>query len=295
MPSKRLSNTRRRHATPSLVLKASAPAAPGTSEPKQPLSRRAPFIHEDEEQEDNANAAEQHAFEPGPSNTADLDLPPSFSQPLRELSPNASSRSARRPSKDSDHDFECQVKRRHQAAHDKSSDLVPEGIRRRQSMENRVATPEQSDDLANKLASLIEQRKASHPEPSLPEPQKRKHRPLGRNPSGTSTLLRRPASSTSASPALPAQMSESMSEADGFYVARETSPQPPSTQLGYATAEVEAHRLQMAKKMGTSLWADEGGTRVANVATVKDSEEISARSAKAAVASRAKGRSRTKA
>ena len=145
-------------------------------------------------------------------------------------------------------------------------------------------------DLTSNLASILK-RKDSNNLGSSGEPQKRKRRPLGRNLSGISSR----SASASGSSAQPPELSESMA-ADGFVFSKTAPELPPSTQLGYETPEVEAHRLEMSKKMGTTLLPDEmSGRRISNKATVKDSSEIAAKSsAMAAVGSRAKARNRAK-
>lgn len=147
------------------------------------------------------------------------------------------------------------------------------------------------EELTANLASLLQQQIASRPDSAgssdLPL-QKRKNRPLGRSLSG---INNRSASASmhsdigSGSPALPSEVPESD---ESQFVATETV-LPPSTQLGYETADAEAHRSLMEKRMKVKLLDEGGGRRVASVGTVKDSGE-----GDAGVGGRVRGRLRTK-
>lgn len=145
------------------------------------------------------------------------------------------------------------------------------------------------EELTSDLAHILAQQVATRPTAKSLEPQKRKHRPLGRNLSSISNH----SGSTSASPKIPSEMPETSSVGDGFDGPRGVSPLPslpPSTQLGYDTPEAEAHRRKLSKQMGTSFHEDgQLGRRAASVSTVKDSADIASRSASTA-ASRAKAR-----
>lgn len=147
----------------------------------------------------------------------------------------------------------------------------------------REKKPKLMEELTSDLASILARQVSTRPGSS--EPQKRKHRPLGRNLSTTSNH----SGSASASPNLPPEIPESTSAVDGFAVSREMSSFQPSTQLGYDIPEAEAHRKRLSKQMGTSFHEDGScGKRVGNIGTVKDSVDIASRSATAA--SRAKAR-----
>lgn len=143
----------------------------------------------------------------------------------------------------------------------------------------RLARPRQQ--LTADLAELLSRQTASRPgsaSGSAP-PHKRKSRPLGRALSGISNR------SLSASAQSETLSQNTDAAVDGF-TAAVTEPAPPSTQLGYETAETEAHRL----KMGMAF-QDEGGLkRVASVGTVKDGSFGSG----IGVGNRVKGRQRAR-
>jgi hypothetical protein len=83
-----------------------------------------------------------------------------------------------------------------------------------------------------------------------------------------------------------------MSAADSASLSRtEVVPPPPSTQLGYETADSERNRLLVEKRMKVSLRDGDAGRRVASVGTVKDSTESSTAGG---VGNRVRGRHRTK-
>ncbi|KAK4633509.1 S-M checkpoint control protein rad4 [Fulvia fulva] len=283
---KRLSNTRKRHAVPALQLKAPAPKS------SKLKPRSGPFVYE--EDEDDAvivnNDPPAHEEQAGVQDP----LSPPSDGPLREISPNASQQR-------SQHGGDLG-----RGEADKADPFVPEKKGKTAELEAPIKSPKKSpkrspvkdggqglktaQELTSNLASLLGRKDSDNPG-SSGGPQKRKHRPLGRNLSGISNR----SASASGSPALPAEVSESM-DADGFHFSKMAPELPPSTQLGYETPEVEAHLREMSKKMGTTLLPDElSGRRVSNKATVKDSSEVVAKtSAMAAVGSRAKVRTRAK-
>lgn len=256
-----------RHATPSLPLQASKP-----SEHKKP--RPGPFILEDEDNNDEPMICDDQVA-PVAETTTHL--------PLREISPNKSQPRGSR-------DLDADNPKEHTA--DKVVTADPAASPRKEATspprspikEAGEKKPKLREDLTSDLASILARQAASRPEAL--EPQKRKHRPLGRNLSTASN----PSGATSASPNLPSEIPESVLDGDDFDAAKEVSSMPPSTQLGYDTPEAEAHRKKLSKQMGTSFSDDVNlGRRVCSVGTVKDSAEIASRTAVTA-ASRAKAR-----
>ncbi|KAM3423198.1 hypothetical protein BST61_g648 [Cercospora zeina] len=255
--SKRLSNTRKRHPTPSLALK---PTASNTARSAKASTSAGPFIHEDSDDEGAVLA---------------LDDPPRVRrtiaqkpQPLREISLNESVGAA---------------------------DPVP-GLEKPQSAAapqspSRPNSPAKDvQKLTSDLAALVRQRIDSAGQEGLHEPQKRKNRPLGRNLSGTSLSN----ASSRLVPADSAILSEGC-EADGFAPPSKPASAPPGTQLGYDSPDAEAARIQMSKKMGVAV-EENTGFRIASMGTVKDSEGLhrSHMGAAAAAGGRTKARSRTK-
>lgn len=240
-----------RHATPSLPLQPSKP-----SERKK--ARPGAFILEDDDDEQTPIV---HDDQPTP-------VLETIQQPLKDISPNRS-----QPRKD--------------AENDKDKDDTAEGVvtekpsapphraptRPRPAKDDLGKQPKKMEELTSDLASILARQHSSRPGSST-EPQKRKHRPLGRN---LSTISNH--SGTSASPNLQSEIPESSSAVDGFAASREVFSLPPSTQLGYDTPEAEAHRRKLCEQMGTSFQEEGMGKRVASVGTVKDSAEIASRTA----------------
>lgn len=241
-------------------------------------------MHED----DDAASIDTEALPPLPSNTKSQRR----SHPLQEVSPNCSplktsetlhekrdieissetlgKRSSRTVSPDKDAP---------QGVCDPTLDMATSDPRE----PTKILRPH--EQLTADLTELLNRQTASRPgSASAPlPPHKRKSRPLGRAPSGISNR------SLSASAQSDSLSQNADAAVDGF-TAAVAEPAPPSTQLGYETADAEAHRLQMSKKMGTAL-QDEGGLkRVASVGTVKDSSL----SADAGVGNRVKGRQRAR-
>ena len=168
-------------------------------------------------------------------------------------------------------------------------------------IDHQQQTPRLHEQLTADLASILARQIARGPESAdVPSPQKRKNRPLGRNLSGISQHRSTPNSAqggtnspVSLLPPGDAPHGESNSTADGFSFSRRSGKEvepPPSTQLGYETAEAQAHRRQMSMKMGTVFQDEHSGTRVASLGTVKDSELISQKG----VFNRVKGRQRNR-
>lgn len=251
------------------------------------MPRPPPIVHEDEDDIDSASI-DTEALPPLPSEK----LSQRRAHPLQEVSPNLSPRKSREPSPEK--------KARHP-----SSETVGKPSSRNVSPEkDSHAEPEEAatdpsvtepsepakfsrprEQLTAELTELLHRQTASRPgsASTANPPHKRKSRPLGRAPSGISNR------SLSAS-----AQSDSLSQGpdaavDGF-TAAVTEPAPPSTQLGYETADAEAHRLQMSKKMGMSFQEEGGLKRVASVGTVKDSSF----SSDAGVGNRVKGRQRAR-
>ncbi|KAK4505536.1 hypothetical protein PRZ48_003499 [Zasmidium cellare] len=259
LPPKRLSNTRKRHATPSLPLQPSRPS-------EQAGSRAGPFILEDDDQDE-------------PTITCDDRSAPVLQtthQPLKEISPNRSQpRSSRdgEPNNQKDDPTGEAVTENPPASPHKHPASPP----RSPMKEPSEPKPKGQEELTSDLANILAKQMATRPTTSSLEPQKRKHRPLGRN---LSTI-----SNHSGSPLVSSERSE---VGDGFDVSREVVPSlpPPGTQLGYDTPEAEAHRRKLSKQMGTSF--AEEGRRVESVKTVKDSVDVVSRAAVSAAVGRAK-------
>lgn len=262
---KRLSMTRNR-STPSLSLQASRGSSAATA------SRPPLFVHEDSDTEDD----------PSTIHTADLPAPtvkPLQVQrkphPLQEASPNRSPRKSSQQSVDGKNkavssDTPARPSSRtlspaKPAAPDleniDDAALIPDA-----EPVERTPAHRHDDQLKADLVDLLQRQTASRPGSAagISCPHRRKTRPLGRAVSGVSNH------SLSAS----AQSGDHDDAVDGF--SRVVSePAPPSTQLGYETADAEAHRLQMSKKLGLK-GGDQGGglTRVASVGIAKDSCDV---------------------
>lgn len=202
MHPKRLSNTRRRQPTPSLMLR---PA--GSGQPTQANSRPPPrpFVLEDDDDEESLSVPNDTPLEP---TTAQAPAP------LREISPNASqgSRQTDKPSKEN------------LTLDEAKPALSPKSPPRRRSPAN------EAQKLTSDLAALVRLRDASGHQELVIEPQKRKQRTLGRNLSGTS-LTNLPARQNSTSGSQ--DIMEEGCEADGFAPSHEPAALPPSTQLEY--------------------------------------------------------------
>lgn len=137
------------------------------------------------------------------------------------------------------------------------------------------------EQLTADLAELLSRQTASRPgsaSETVPS-HKRKSRPLGRAPSGISN---RSLSASAHSDTLPQNPDAAV---DGF-TAAVAEPAAPSTQLGYETADTEAHRL----KMGKAFQEESGLKRIASVGTVKDGSFTSG----PGLGTRVKGRQRAR-
>ncbi|KAK3701227.1 protein kinase activating protein dpb11 [Vermiconidia calcicola] len=300
---KRLSSTRRKHATPSLSLHAVKPS------PAAMLPRPMPFVHEDDPcsppvasellRAPTTNSASVLRA-PTTDGASDMSL-----QPLKEVSPNLSPRKGSQALDHGNEDLSAGRKDRAKSASRTVSLERPA---------SRTVSPEKSTSppppppagvtpdteahppprpihqVTAELADLLHTSAASRPSSAAgAQPlQRRKNRPLGRAASGISNhSASASAQSERLTPSIPSELTESA--ADGFDVPRE-APAPPSTQLGYETPEAEAHRLQMSKELGTKLQDDGGMRRLASLGTVKDT----VMSSDAGVGNRVRGRHRTK-
>lgn len=302
MQPKRLSNARRRHATPSLMLKPVSASGPSEPAPKKP--RTGPFVHEDDDVNDDdlsavavdINLAPEHLTISHSTTTGNAGL-----QPLREISPNTSqwqSRSDKSPSQ-----RQASNKPRHdnpgteQPSTEKASDIspqddtthgheIPPKSPRKQSHEPSTAK-ENSDplpakkpisELTSDLASILNRRVASGENAAshVQIPEKRKNRPLGRNLSGTSVTHL--AGRNSASPAMSAlgEEGQEYSEADGFAPSKQPVVPPPGTQLGYGgdvegpgrrTMSVKDSETFALKKEAMGAAAAAGGRKAARART----------------------------
>ena len=293
---KRLSNTRKKQATPSLALQATKPAPPSAA--RKPM----PFVHEDEEDDRSSTVANDDSDVPavvtdepcvgdgagsavgdGASDLGAEDKP----SVLQELSPNLSPRKA---SQNDEEDKQIEALKPTELAEPTDA---PQSIKTPSQSESKdLGQPRarSQEELTANLASLLQQQKVARQDSASFEGlQKRKNRPLGRSASG---IGNRSASASAhsehaaGSPGLPSEVSESV--ADGFSFSKMTPP-PPGTQLGYETADAEAHRLLMEKRMKVKLQDEGTGRRVASVGTVKDIVDEAA-----GVGNRVRGRHRTK-
>lgn len=221
-------------------------------------------MHEDDDDDGDPGSIDTEALPPLPSETFQR-----RPHPLQEVSPN---RSPRKSSQTSDEKKATIAISSETLARPSSRTISPEKAaqERAQDADEQVEPaklPGPREQLAADLTELLNRQTASRPgsASATAPPHKRKSRPLGRAPSGISNR------SLSAS-AQSDSFSQTAADAavDGFTTAAVADPAPLSTQLGYETPEAEAHRLQMSKKMGTTLREEGGLKRVASVGTVKD-------------------------
>ncbi|TKA76707.1 hypothetical protein B0A55_03930 [Friedmanniomyces simplex] len=290
---KRLSNTRHRPATPSLSLQATAPAS------VRPRRNAGPFDHDDDD--DVPAVADETLLDTVPIPK----LEPVRSRPLQDISPNTSPRKHGQSQEMTDESADTKTSETFESSPPKCIALPasPKSPLSFSAPEPQAPSPRPPQDLRADIAALLHHRTTSRSESSdLAPPPKRKNRPLGRSASG---IGNRPISASAqhsdhagGSPGLsPSETADSA--ADGFanFSKRAALP-PPSTQLGYETADAEAHRLVMVKKMKVSLQDESSGTRVASVGSVRDSFVTGGGggigSGEAGVGSRLRGRDRTK-
>ncbi|KAK3680277.1 protein kinase activating protein dpb11 [Recurvomyces mirabilis] len=268
--SKRLSGTRRKHATSSLAFKATSPVADRSA------TKQGPFILEDDEQDDEPAEVIAHNMSPSALESA-------RPEPLQALSTNASPRKAGSQSKL----VEPTVSGDDENAPEASMTL--DEIQ----TDEKIDEPQQPilkphEDLRADLAALIHRPPSARPTSAVSDvPQKRKSRKLGRS---TSSMANRTfsGSAQSASSLLREETNPS-GEHPPTSLATEVQ-LPPGTQLGYETADAEAHRVMMERKMKVSLQDSSSGKRVASVGMIKDSFA----GGEAAVGSRVRVRTRAK-
>lgn len=265
-PPTRLSNTRRKHATPSLPLQASRPTA-------KPARSLQPFVHEDDDDEDDDEA---DGAAPGClKGTAEYEHPArsarQVSQPLQELNPNASPH--RKQSQQDDKlavIADTAVEEMPQKAAEDSGTFTSASPAKQEVPETTGQRNTNHEAIAS-LAAIVQGRQDSISRPvsasdDISPAKKRKQRPLGRAVSSMNNQ------SFSVLGPQPSHAHDNL-DLDGEKSEISLSaPAPPSTQLGYETLETEAHRQQMGKKMGLAMDEDGGGKRVASLGTVKDAE-----------------------
>jgi len=266
----RLSNTRKRQTTPSL------PLLSGKSSPKAPPPA-GPFVHEDEDEEDNDDSARPVNGDDKPASEKAV--------PLQDISAN----SPRKPSSAEAHATKTSTEH-HQSLDgpldaeeaqpiDMPADETYEAPSHGEDETPApLPTPQppvrpQAEWTAD-LASLMEkqQRRPSSENTNNPA-QRLKHRKLGRAISGSSLASRTNEVSTSAQlhHQDTASKDNSFSESPDELTATAGEHDQPSTQIGYETPEAEAARRQMAKRMGTTYSDESVGTRLASLGTVRDS------------------------
>ncbi|RMY19544.1 hypothetical protein D0867_04609 [Hortaea werneckii] len=275
-PPKRLSEFRKKRPTPSL------PLHTVKSEPSYTtLQKRAPFVHEDDDEDDAPTPGREPAAEslqPRPT-TEDSKSPgdartSESHSVLQEVSPNLS------PNKASQNQQDASTANHTKPNLASKLQPTPDSPNSRQGSPQKETGPlttRPSEDLTASIASLLQKQKAARPDLHSSEiPQRRKDRPLGRSASGIGTRsasASMPSEHTD-SPSLHPDVSESL--ADGFGLSRETPPLPPGTQLGYETADAEQHRQLMEKRMKVKLQDEHHGQRLASVGMVKDAVDDSA-------------------
>lgn len=269
-PSIRLSNTRRKHATPSLPLQTSRP----TARPQRSLQ---PFVHEDDDDDDDDGIAAPARLEGA---APDLEQPDASaeqkSHPLQELDPNASPRKENPLDEDVAVVGDTLIGDDAQKAMEKYRRLSSDSKTASQTLTARQTEPEVTEprepnqDAIASLAAIVQNRQQTtsntRPSPTTDEVapvKKRKQKPLGR---AVSSMNR------SFSGSGMQMFFENPDGEDERPDVGLSAPAPPSTQLGYETLETEAHRQQMGKKMGLAMDDNGGGKRVASLGTVKDAE-----------------------
>ncbi|KAI7075355.1 hypothetical protein KC365_g9879 [Hortaea werneckii] len=274
-PPKRVSEFRKKRPTPSLPLHTVKSGPSSTT-----LQKRAPFVHEDDDEDDASTPGREPAVEslqPRPT-TEDSKSPgdarTSESHPvLQEVSPNLS------PNKVGQNQQDASTANHTKPNLESKLQPTPASPNSRQGSPQKETGPlatRPSEDLTASIASLLQKQKAARSDLHNSEiPQRRKDRPLGRSASGIGT---RSASASmpsehTGSPSLHPDVSESL--ADGFGLSRETPPVPPGTQLGYETVDAEQHRQLMEKRMKVKLQDEHHGQRLASVGMVKDAVDDS--------------------
>ncbi|KAK3070311.1 protein kinase activating protein dpb11 [Teratosphaeriaceae sp. CCFEE 6253] len=293
---KRLSNTRHRSATPTLALQASAPAVVDISrksrlsvhqdeaqsptaaddlaathsdmaEPKSRTRQIGPFVLEDDD--DPPILADEVSLSAAP----DINLRPTMSQPLQEVSPNASPRKGSQSLEKAGKSAVVKVTETF-APSPPGSDALRTSPSPRSTHHDEVAQPpaQLRQDFSADIAALLHHRTSSRSDAvgSEPAPVKRKNRPLGRSASGIGN--HRPVSGSAQSDhAGSSDETHSGDAADGFTTFAREARAPPSTQLGYETAEATEAKAMMEREMKVSLRDEGDGKRVASVGVVRDS------------------------
>jgi len=284
--AKRLSTTRKKHATPSLSLQASRPA-PVT----KTASKSQPFIIDEDDDDASASIVEE--------TLPVLPSAPSSQQkghPLQEVSPNCSPRKGSQPpippekailptseTLEKPSSRTVSPEKATSEAMDRPSSRNPtpdkDGTEDPADVPAPVIEPDEpkqvsytrpQEEITADLTELLNRQTAARLNAGSAPPPKRKNRPLGRNISSMSNR-----SLSASAPEEPQTQTASQAAdaaIDGFTAPMAKSePVPPSTQLGYDTPESETHRAQISKRMGVGLMENSGLKRVASLGTVKDS------------------------
>ncbi|SMR47402.1 unnamed protein product [Zymoseptoria tritici ST99CH_3D1] len=260
---KRLSNSRKRHNTPSLIMQPAKVSGP------REFSRDGPFILEDDDQDDDETPV---VMDEQPPAAPRIDIEPGKAvQPLREISPNKSQPKRGSSAEPEQAGNDAGVKPTMQLP-TRTAPVSPEKQLPAKFIED-ASSGYTNHDLAANVAELLNKRRVNS---NATEPLKRKSRTLGRNLSSSNRTPR--------SDSMPPNLSEAIhhdedhySAADGFSALPVPVVAPPSTQLGYETPEAVAHREQMGRKMGMEglMREEEGkGVRVGSLGTVRDSERL---------------------
>lgn len=245
-----------------------------TSPPKPQSQNEGPFVHEDEEESGGFQALAEDVRRP-----AETSRSPRRSRPLQEMSPNASPRKDVRPELDTRLEDNPAPKIPVADGEILPIPTVATLLSPKPSSPSPVPTRAASESPGKKsrnltatLAGLIQQQHASSrpttAEPAVPP--RRKSRPLGRSASG---IGNRSLSASNNSDHGNSQSRGSEAQDSDSIPRAEISAPPPCTQLGYETAEAEAHRVAMGKRMGIEF-GDEGeggGRRERGLAGVKES------------------------
>lgn len=305
--AQRLSVTRKKSVTPSLMLVKSRPVQtlpnPGSAlklETTRSASVAMPFTEEEASPVD----APSHLL-------ADAQLDGSRSQPLQELPPRVMNSPDKRdqaiPSRSADpssatlhgteHSVEDSVLQYGDAG------VIPADDARNVQPTDENIAPWIEDDslsvrkeidatnmpveatkirLSEDIKSLLDRRKeASVPNEVPVTSRRRKERRLGRAPSNMSN----PSAPTSFMHSRSVEIADSTASASPL----ELSVPLPSQQLGYETADAKEHRARMSKRMGTNFTEEGVGVRVESIGVVKD---VNADYAPPGVAGRVRGRHR---
>lgn len=293
-PSKRLSSSRKKHATPSLTLHASKGAAATATVPESKAkSKRRPFIYQDDDDHDTPVQEEEPRLAEPVRKVSN-----GGSQPLQEISPNLSPRKSQTELPRAQRQLLNAEKHAKQSSHapelPTQSEITEQPLEEDMCMNETRSKPiaRPQSELAADLAELVNIQSNSRPSSAAPSepPSRRKSRPLGRAPSGISNRSNSVQSTSFAFPVPESDFPESVGH-DGSV---EAAAVPPSTQLGYEQPEAEAHRRLISKKLGlqqSDLNEDGAGMRrVAGLSAVKDSGLVGVNAGAGGVSSRVKGK-----